>query len=70
MFSEALRSRSNTAPQPQIWVLVDSIFLTVLPQAENNLGKCTQEQQRLVFYRIFSRNIATIEQTDPMLIAN
>ena len=35
MLIAALRSRSNTAPQ-QIWVLVDSDFLTILPQAEQS----------------------------------
>jgi len=36
MLPAALLSRSNTAPQPQIWVLTDSDFLTVLPQAEQS----------------------------------
>ena len=36
MLIAALRSRSNTAPQQQIWVLVDSDFLTILPQAEQS----------------------------------
>jgi hypothetical protein len=70
MLIAAWRSRSNTAPQQQRWVLVDSDFLTILPQAEQSKGSVLRGDSNYCFTVYFPKILQPEEQIDPTLIAN
>ena len=70
MLIAALRSRSNTAPQQQIWVLVDSDFLTVLPQAEQSWVVYSGATAITVLPYIFPKYCSPKSKLIPRCIAN